>query len=145
MSLLVRVNTELAEAYLLSLSPRLLKSTADSLNQLSQIAKTTMWIEAPERTGYLRSSIGITRKGPLEYEIGPTAPYAIFVERGTRPHIIRPKTAQVLHFFVDGEEVFTREVHHPGTRANPFVARTRRYINSIAGGMITRGIQVAVS
>jgi hypothetical protein len=50
----------------------------------------------------------------------------LFVLKGTRPHIIRPHRKQVLHFFVDGQEVFTRLVHHPGTRPNDFMSRTLR-------------------
>lgn len=39
------------------------------------------------------------------------------IERGTRPHVIRPRKARVLVFQVNGRTVFAREVHHPGTRA----------------------------
>lgn len=56
------------------------------------------------------------------------------VNDGTRPHIIRPKRAKALRFRVGGKVVFARIVHHPGTRARPFldraladVARSRGY------------------
>lgn len=45
---------------------------------------------------------------------------------GTRPHLIRPRRAKALHFFVDGSEVFTTLVHHPGTRPNNFLGRALR-------------------
>lgn len=45
------------------------------------------------------------------------------VHDGTRPHTIRPRNAQVLRFVVDGRVVFARVVHHPGTRARPFIQR----------------------
>lgn len=45
--------------------------------------------------------------------------YAVFVEFGTSPHVITPKEpGGVLVFTVDGQTVFTDEVHHPGTPAN---------------------------
>lgn len=39
------------------------------------------------------------------------------IERGTRPHVIRPRRAKVLAFTVGGRRVFARLVNHPGTRA----------------------------
>lgn len=53
-------------------------------------------------------------------------PAVRFVLDGTRPHLIRPRRAKALHFYVDGSEVFTRLVRHPGTRANNFLGRALR-------------------
>src|SRR5207248_7231880 len=44
------------------------------------------------------------------------APYTPFLYEGTAPHDIRPTHAGALHFFAGGTEVFTQEVHHPGTQ-----------------------------
>lgn len=53
--------------------------------------------------------------------------YALYVEFGTPPHIIRPKNAQALHWKGEnGQDVFATEVHHPGTRPNPFIRTTLR-------------------
>lgn len=56
------------------------------------------------------------------------------VNDGTRPHIIRPRQAKALKFKIGGRTVYAKVVHHPGTRANPFldkaladVARSRGY------------------
>ena len=49
--------------------------------------------------------------------------YAVYVEKGTAPHEIRPVNASVLAFEVGGDMVFTRLVRHPGTRPNPFMQR----------------------
>lgn len=60
-----------------------------------------------------------------------------YLDKGTKPHIIRPKRAKRLHFFASGfvaktrvgilnaragrkatkDETFAQEVHHPGIRA----------------------------
>jgi hypothetical protein len=48
-------------------------------------------------------------------------PYAGFVEFGTKPHEIRPKSAKVLRFSVGGKTVYTKRVRHPGTKAQPFM------------------------
>lgn len=48
--------------------------------------------------------------------------YAAMLEYGgrTSPHIIVPKKANVLHFFLkDGTEVFTKRVRHPGSVFEP--------------------------
>lgn len=62
--------------------------------------------------------------GGLTLEYVAADPLARFIIEGTQPHIIRPVNGKVLHFIsADGDEVFTREVHHPGTLPNDFPAR----------------------
>ncbi|MFB7337760.1 hypothetical protein ACFC00_40115 [Streptomyces adustus] len=65
------------------------------------------------------------RKG-LEGVVACDHPAVGYVLNGTRPHLIRPRRAKALHFYVDGTEVFTRLVRHPGTRPNNFMARALR-------------------
>jgi hypothetical protein len=43
------------------------------------------------------------------------------VHNGTQPHDIVAKNAQALHFVIGGQDVFVTKVHHPGTRAQPFL------------------------
>lgn len=45
-------------------------------------------------------------------------PYARIHEYGgqTKPHVILPVKASMLHFWVGGKEVFTRRVNHPGSK-----------------------------
>ncbi|UJE15677.1 hypothetical protein SEA_LIGMA_22 [Gordonia phage Ligma] len=83
-------------------------------------------MRVPVRTGNLGRSIledPVTMVGPFRVEGGVTAHahYAAAVHEGTRPHIIRPRNASVLKFDVGGRTIFAREVHHPGTRARPFL------------------------
>lgn len=51
------------------------------------------------------------------------APYGVFVHEGTRPHIIRPKTKSVLRWapMAGNGFIFSKEVHHPGTKSDPFL------------------------
>lgn len=83
-----------------------------------------MEARVPVDTGNLRTSLGI-RVGSRSVTIGPNetiAPYAGFVEFGTKPHIIRPKTpGGVLAFKIGNRQVFAKVVHHPGTKAQPYV------------------------
>lgn len=70
----------------------------------------------------------------------------IFLEFGTKPHIIYPKAALaemgiygnrsspsgVLVFEVDGKIVFAKHVHHPGTKPLGIVRLTRRELKEEA-------------
>ena len=56
--------------------------------------------------------------------IGPNpniAPYGSYVEFGTKPHDIVPGPGRVLVFTMNGQKIFARKVHHPGTKAQPYV------------------------
>lgn len=81
----------------------------------------------PVRRGRLRASLRVQRRGflglRLRWTIGSDVEYADMVHDGTRPHIIRPRTKQALRFKVGGRTVFATVVHHPGTRARPFLDR----------------------
>lgn len=84
-------------------------------------------ILAPVRTNRLRSSIDY--RVSSFFSLRPKAhvfsdvEYAPYVNDGTRPHIIRPKNAKALRFRVGGQVVYARVVHHPGTKARPFLDR----------------------
>jgi len=70
----------------------------------------------PVKTGTARRSITrrIEKRRAL---VGSNVEYFPIIEMGSKAHIIRPKTAKVLHFKVGGKDVFAKEVHHPGTPA----------------------------
>lgn len=112
---------------------------ADALRQTAQESQITtqqvliesanhilaeMESRVPVLTGKLRGSLGI-RVNSHSVTIGPNetiAPYAGYVEFGTQPHIIRPKTpGGVLAFKIGNRQVFAKVVHHPGTKPQPYV------------------------
>jgi HK97 gp10 family phage protein len=88
-----------------------------------EYAYADMMSRAPVRTGRLLGSIEKQVEG-LSGSVGPTVPYAVYVEYGTLPHEIHPMFANVLRFDVGGKIVFTTVVHHPGTRPQPFIEQT---------------------
>lgn len=54
-------------------------------------------------------------------------PATMFVIKGTRPHLIRPRPPKrALKFTVRGSVVFARLVHHPGTKKNDFLTKALR-------------------
>ena len=58
---------------------------------------------------------------------------AVYIEEGTKPHVILPKKGKYLVFKVgtagslktgkmtESKKIFARKVNHPGTRANPYM------------------------
>ena len=91
------------------------------VEKLADIAWASAFWNAPRRTGYLASTV-VKEVGDGEASVDALASYAVFVVKGTRPHLIRPVKASVLAFeAADGGMVFTHLVNHPGTKPNPFM------------------------
>jgi len=79
-------------------------------------------------SGTLRTSVHSFRQGDGSIIIGPTAPYARYVNDGTPPHEIRSTGPWPLRNRATGQ-VFGRVVQHPGTEAVHFVQRTADSLN----------------
>jgi hypothetical protein len=76
-------------------------------------------MRSPVLSGTLKRSIEseITPDG-MSGKVFTNLDYAPSVEFGSAPHIIQAKDAKVLS---DGKQIFGKEVHHPGTPAQPFL------------------------
>jgi HK97 gp10 family phage protein len=72
--------------------------------------------------GNLRQNIKSRMQTRLRGLVEATAPYAVFVELGTRPHPIEVVNKKVLANKRTGQ-FFGKKVQHPGTRPNPFFQR----------------------
>jgi HK97 gp10 family phage protein len=96
-------------------------TTQQVLIQSANHILAEMESRVPVDSGRLRQSLRIEVQTD-KVIIGPNTPYAGYVEFGTRPHVIEPKTpGGTLVFTVGGRKVFTKRVRHPGTRAQPYV------------------------
>lgn len=49
------------------------------------------------------------------------APEALFINLGTRPHEIRPKTKKALRWAAGGRFIFAGKVNHPGYRGDAYL------------------------
>jgi len=94
--------------------------------QLAEVeAKTNH--EYTDRSGTLTNSIGVDgphgtfANGDLRAILSAGASYAVFVEKGTRPHTIRAKYRKSLRWPTATGFAFAREVQHPGTRPYRFL------------------------
>lgn len=83
-------------------------------------------------SGFLRSSCRRLREPDGGYIIGPTAPYALYVNNGTPPHAIDSTGPWPLRNRATGQ-VFGRHVHHPGTQPQPFIVES---LAAIAGAVV---------
>ena len=76
------------------------------------------------RTGHTERSIEATTRSTGENTTGEVVSrdkIAIFLMRGTRPHIIVPRRKKALRW-ADGQKfIFAKKVHHPGTKPDPFL------------------------
>ena len=115
----------MTKSYDVDVSPNWPKNLRRAAQQfLTEIAREVhrdMVRYAPVETGRLRNDLDWEVNG-LKARVGArTVPYAIFVEEGTGPHIIKAKAGGALNW--EGVEHPVNTVHHPGTRATYFMRR----------------------
>lgn len=84
------------------------------LNQVAAEVETDIKRNAPVDSGDMVRSV--RRRGNI---IRISAPYWHFVEYGTEPHVIRPRTKKALWW--PGAHHPVKMVRHPGTPAQPFI------------------------
>lgn len=82
-------------------------------------------VNTPVDTGRLRAGnqMRIRVNGlRVRGEVFNNTKYALAVEQGTEPHIIRPKKKKALAFQMGGRTVIVKSVRHPGTVGSHFMA-----------------------
>lgn len=113
------------------------------LRKLADAAIAEQKARTPVKTANLKRSIHVGAVTPTVAATVASANYARYVEFGTKPHEIRPRKARVLAWPASaagrrltgtarsamrkggaatlGGWAFAAVVHHPGTRAHPFM------------------------
>ena len=123
MSIQVRINgVDALRGQLLDLPKKL---EASVLRQMSQIAYDRAQAGAGRhsKTGALFRSL-YNRSIPNGREVGhdpQMAPHALFVNFGTRPHKIYPRTKKALRWSGGGVFHFAKVVNHPGYRGDNYM------------------------
>lgn len=117
------------------------QASMSELRRVGPMVVNRAKVLCPVDTGRLRASIRgqAQRTWTLrpQFVVGSDVDYAEYVHDGTRPHVIRPRTARALRFTVGGQVVYARVVNHPGTRAKPFLDRALREVTAGRGYRIT--------
>lgn len=92
-----------------------------STSNLNKIGAKYLKGIIPVKSGKLKRSIHYNKD-----EIWSTSKYFKYVDEGTRPHIIEG----LLRFVIHGAVVFSRDVHHPGTKPQYLTDKTIKHIES---------------
>lgn len=75
-----------------------------------------------DRGGETHKSIVYKTEGDTKGTVYLASKVAVYMHEGTRPHIIRPRIKKALRWMVGKDnEAFAKVVHHPGTKADPFL------------------------
>ena len=125
MAIQIRVNgIDAAKGQLRSLPEAI---EASVIRQMAQIAydSAERGADAHTKTGAMRQSL-FARAIPKGREVGhdlQRAPHALFVQFGTRPHVIEPSKKKALRWPSGGAFAFAKRVNHPGYRGDAYLAR----------------------
>lgn len=104
--------------------PQLMYQTmVKSVTKVKNAARTVRPGSFKNRSGNLRRSISgrVDSAARGVVFVGSSAPYGVYVESGTTPHMIYPTKRRFLAFEINGKVVFARKVKHPGSRPFPFM------------------------
>jgi len=81
--------------------------------------------------------------GASKIEVGTSDPVGLFVEGGTKAHIIYPRAKQALYW--PGAAHPVGVVHHPGTKANPFLERAMTKVAPAAEALMTQRLDMVAA
>lgn len=102
--------------------PKIHEALVLTLDNVSNILLGELKKKSPVDHGRLQGSWSEPESnGDLSKIITNSSGYADFVDKGTRPHIIRAVNKPYLQFVVDGHFVQVEQVNHPGTEGVHFV------------------------
>lgn len=113
-----------ASGSLRGLMPHLTQSTILGLSQVAY-DEAQRGAARHNKTGALVQSL-FNRAVPGGREVGhdaARAPQALWVNAGTRPHIIRPKDKKALRWAGAGRFFFAKSVKHPGYIGDAYIIR----------------------
>lgn len=109
---------------------RMLRDKNGSVGRDINHRATNVQLAARSQVGVLSGRLrrGLVKRGPedndrgsLSVFVGSEVDHALLHHEGTRPHVILPVKAKMLHFKVGGVDVFVHQVNHPGTRPNHYL------------------------
>ncbi|MFD9223814.1 hypothetical protein ACFWDI_28375 [Streptomyces sp. NPDC060064] len=101
-----------------SIQAHLTPAIDDLMDRLGAMVEEDAKNIAPKKTGELAGSIR-REVNNGRFRVGSDLDRALWMEEGTKPHVIRPKNAKAL--FWEGAEHPYALVNHPGTQAQPFL------------------------
>lgn len=145
-----RVQSEAALKDLGRVQADVLAAVRQVLGQLAALAAaharaTTTF---KDKSGSLRNSIKRGEKSTWAQFVkagGKDAPYAQWIEAGSRAHEIRARRANFLRFEQNGQAVFRKRVFHPGTKPTRFMQSARDAAEGVASQYLEAGLNAAIN
>lgn len=97
--------------------------------------------EAPHNTGNMQRTMHMEFT-PIQVEVKPTAHYAHGVEFGTQPHVV-PYSEIAPWAIKKGLNPWAviNSIKKKGTRANPFMGRTRGLVEGLVQGIYAKALE----
>ena len=122
-----------AERKMAALKSGMKDAKRDFINRMISEGERKMKQLIPVKTGNLRNSVSSGVLSDGTGAVTASAGYARMVNDGTRAHTIVPVGAKALAFVPAGSGgvVFSKVVHHPGTKGVKFAEGTRGYLDEI--------------
>lgn len=144
------VNSDAALKDLARVQADMLASVRQVLGQLAALAAaharaTTTF---KDKSGALRKSIVRGEKGTWAQFVkagGKDAPYAQWIEAGSRAHEIKARRARFLRFEQNGQVVFRKRVFHPGTKPVRFMQAARDAAEGVVNQYLEAGLNAAIN
>lgn len=105
----------------------------NAIAEASRVGRALTVANTPKRTGRTASTVAASISGGgsrVTGVFGSDSQVFEYLERGTRPHIIRPRFKQAL--FWPGAEHPVRVVHHPGTAPQHILERSAQVAGVVA-------------
>jgi hypothetical protein len=123
---------------------RVSKVPSKTLDQAAHMGESMAKKLVRVKTGALRGSIDITKIGDNERWIGPKKWYGIIIEKGSKPHLIIPKSFDG-YLYWKGAKHPVRSVKHPGTKPYPFMEPTYQYLKVYYPRLMQENMHKALS
>jgi len=79
--------------------------------------------ETPKATGKLARDWQIRKNNKKVWIENKNSDLINWLDKGTKPYVIKPKDKKSLRWFSAGNIFFAKEVHHPGIKARRFVTK----------------------
>lgn len=145
-----KVESDAALKDLARVQADMLASVRQVLGQLAALAAAQARATSTfkDRTGALRKSIVRGEKSIWALFVkagGKDAPYAQWIEAGSRAHEIKARRARFLRFEQNGQVVFRKRVFHPGTKPARFMESARDAAEGVANQYLEAGLNAAIN
>lgn len=141
-----KLNFEPLLRWLSGVADKLPRNNAEALRRTGEAAATYARLSRLYNSHTYRLRNSIKPKHDLtRTTVTADAPYAFYVENGTKAHEITPRRKKMLRFEQNGEIRFEFRVWHPGTAPRPFMAEAQEKTTPLFSRLVAEAATDALS